>query len=153
VVTAYEFFLWVHITCAVIWVGADITIQAFAFRILRANDPARAAAFTKDVEWMGLRLITPASLLLVIFGFLLMHEGHWSYDFWVIFGIVVWALSAVVGGAFLGPEAGRIGKLVEERGPEDPEVQARIRRILAFSRIELVLLLAVVFDMTVKPFL
>ena len=34
---------------------------------------------------------------------------------------------------------------------ESPEVQARIRRIFLVSRIELVLLLAVVFDMVVKP--
>jgi len=153
VVTLYEFYLWVHITCAVIWVGADFTIQVFAFRLLRENDPARIAGFAKDVEWMGLRAITPSSILLVIFGFLLVHQGHWSYDFWLIFGIAVWALSAIVGAGFLGPESGRIGKLIDEHGPDHPEAQARIRRILAFSRVELVLLLAVIFDMTVKPFL
>ena len=51
-----------------------------------------------------------------------------------------------------GPESGRIGKLVEQHGPEHPEVTSRITRILAVSRVELVLLIAVVFAMVVKPF-
>jgi hypothetical protein len=36
---------------------------------------------------------------------------------------------------------------------DDPEVQSRIRRILLITRIDVVVLLAVVFVMTAKPFL
>ena len=41
--------------------------------------------------------------------------------------------------------------LVGEHGVGHADLQARIRRIFALSRVELVLLVAVVFDMTVKP--
>jgi hypothetical protein len=37
------------------------------------------------------------------------------------------------------------------RPPEDPEVQYRIRRILLIARIDVLLLLAIVFVMTAKP--
>ena len=151
-VTWYEFALWVHLFGAVIWVGGGIAIQFFAFRIMRTNDPIRLAGFAKDAEWIGTRVFIPVSLLLLVFGFVLMSEGNWSYDFWVIFGLVVFALSALTGMAFLGPESGRIGKLVEQHGVEYPEVQARIKRILMLSRIEVTLLVAVVFVMVVKPF-
>ena len=151
-VTWYEFALWVHVFTAVIWVGGGLAIQAFAFRITRANDPVRLAGVAKDAEWIGLRIFTPASILLLVFGFVLVAEGNWGYDFWVIFGLVVLALSALTGMAFLGPEAGRIGKLIEQHGVEYPEVQDRIKRILKISRIEAVLLVAVVFAMVVKPF-
>jgi uncharacterized membrane protein len=151
-VTWYEFALWVHIFTAVIWVGGGLAIQVYAFRILRANDPVRLAAFAKDTEWVGTRVFMPASILLLVFGFVLIAEGNWDYDFWVIFGLVVLALSAATGIAFLGPESGRIGKLVEQHGVEYPEVQARITRILKISRVEAVLLVAVVFVMVVKPF-
>ena len=39
------------------------------------------------------------------------------------------------------------------RPPDDPEVQDRIRRILLFARIDVILLLAIVFVMTAKPLL
>jgi hypothetical protein len=69
----------------------------------------------------------------------------------VTFGFIVWLLSFIAGAGFLGPESGRLGKLVEERGPEDAEYQRRLARIFLISRIELLLLILVVLDMTVKP--
>jgi hypothetical protein len=69
----------------------------------------------------------------------------------VQFGLVIIALSILVGAGYLGPEAGRIAKATERDGVDSPEVQARIQRIFLVSRIELVFLLAVVFDMVVKP--
>jgi hypothetical protein len=38
-----------------------------------------------------------------------------------------------------------------ERGPSDPEIQERIRRIFIVSRIDLVVLTPVVADMVFKP--
>ncbi len=97
------------------------------------------------------RVFIPVSLLLLVFGFVLCRRAT-GLRLLVIFGLVVFALSAVTGTAFLGPESGRIGKLVELHGVEYPEVQARIKRILMLSRIEVALLVAVVFVMVVKPF-
>ena len=59
--------------------------------------------------------------------------------------------SFIVGAGYLGPESGRLSKLVEERGPEDPEYLRRVSRIFLVSRIELVLLILAVLDMTIKP--
>ena len=39
-----------------------------------------------------------------------------------------------------------------ERGPQDPEVQTRLRRILLVLRIDVAVMLLIVFDMVVKPF-
>ena len=54
---------------------------------------------------------------------------------------------------FLGPETSKLGKLMPMRPPDDPEVQYRIRRILLIVRLDILLLLAVVFVMTAKPYL
>ncbi len=45
----------------------------------------------------------------------------------------------------------RTPKIVEAEGPESPAAQARISRILLISRCELVILIAVVVNMVVKP--
>ena len=63
----------------------------------------------------------------------------------------MFAASFITGVAFLGPESGRIGKMLEEQGADDPEAQARIARILVVSRIELTLLVLIVLDMVSKP--
>ena len=151
-VTLYEVYLWAHIFMAVIWVGGSLALQLLALRAMRSDDPIRVAHFSKDAEWVGMHLFAPASLLLVVSGFLLVSKADWGYPFWMIFAIAVWAASALNGSVLLGPESKRLGKLVEAHGVEDPEVQRRINRIFLVSRVELVLLIAVVFDMTIKPF-
>src|SRR4051795_10646425 len=149
----YKWLLAFHILLAVIWVGSDVAIQIFVVRAKRAG-PDRIAYFAKEIEWYGTRVLAPSSLLLVILGFILLHESSGAYDLgqgWVTFGFVVWLLSFISGAGYLGPESGRLSKLVDERGPDDPEYQRRLARIFVISRIELLLLVLVVLDMTVKP--
>lgn len=140
-----------HVLMAIIWIGGALMIQLFAFRVLKENDPGRMAAFTRDVEFIGMRTFVPSSLILVVLGFVLMHQGHWAWSFWAIFAIIVWALSFVSGAFFLGPESGRISKLIGERGGVDAEVKRRIERILFHSRVELVLIALIAMDMVLKP--
>jgi uncharacterized membrane protein len=149
--STYEFLLFAHLLFVVAWVGTDIGMQVLGFRALGAG-PQRTVEFAADIEWLGTRLLIPASLLVVVFGVLLVNNVGFDWgDTWIILGLAGFAFSAGVGSAFLGPETGRISKLGAERGPEDPEVQARIRRVLLVSRIELLILVLVILDMVVKP--
>jgi uncharacterized membrane protein len=147
----YQTWKALHILAAIVWVGGALMIQLFAFRILKETDSTRIAKFSKDVELIGMRTFVPSSLALVILGFVLVHQGQWAYTFWIVFGIVIWALSFVNGAAFLGPESGRIGKLIEARGGVDSEVQRRIERLLLCSRVELAFIALIAMDMVLKP--
>ena len=70
----------------------------------------------------------------------------------MIFAIVGWATTFVLGIAFLRPLADKVAKLIPERGLEDREAQALLKRIILIDRWQVVLLLLVVADMTAKPF-
>src|SRR3954447_3562229 len=128
---AYKWLLAFHILLAVVWVGSNTAIQIFVIRALRAG-PDRLAYFAGEIEWYGTRVLIPSSLTLVILGFILLHDSSGAYDLgqgWVTFGFVVWVLSFIAGATYLGPESGRLGKLAEERGADDPEYKRRISRI------------------------
>jgi len=141
----------IHVLAAIVWIGGGLMIQLLAWRILRTDEPERLARFTKDVEFVSMRTFIPASLTLVVLGFVLMSKGNWDYDFWVIFALVGWALSFISGAFYIGPESGRIGKLIEARGGIDAEIGRRIERILLHSRIELALIALIAMDMIIKP--
>jgi Predicted integral membrane protein (DUF2269) len=152
-VTRYEVFLFCHLLAVVAWVGADLVIQVLAIRAHRAGGE-RMLHLLDDVSWLGTRYLVPASLIVVAFGFALIGESDGAYElgqFWVAAGLGVFIASFLMGAGFLGPETGKIAKLAETTGPDDPEVERRIRRVFFISRIELVLLILVVFDMVVKP--
>ena len=56
-----------------------------------------------------------------------MTKGDIPYNqFWLIFGLVAWTLSAASGIVFLGPEAKRLNKVASTQGPQSPEAQARL---------------------------
>jgi hypothetical protein len=151
-ITLYEFLLFAHITFVAVWVGGGAMLQILAFRSLAAG-PERTATLLGDVEWVGTRIFVPTSLLVVIFGvWLVIEEPAWEFSqFWVSAGLAMFLASFFVGALFLGPESGRIKKLMDARGPEDVDVQTRIRRVLLTSRIELLFLILVIGDMIVKP--
>jgi uncharacterized membrane protein len=88
-----------------------------------------------------------------MFGFGMTSNANIPFDqFWLIFGLVAWALSAATGIFFLTPETKRLTKAMTARGPKDPEVQSRLRRILLVLRFDVALMFLIVFDMVVKPF-
>jgi uncharacterized membrane protein len=151
-ITTYQIYLSIHILAAVIWVGGALAVQLFAIRAVRSNDNEQLVAITTDIEFIGTRLFIPASLVLVVFGFLLVGKGDWDYQFWIVFAICVWLASFIAGVAYLGPESGRISKAFAKDGPDSAEGQARVRNIFLISRIELTFLILVVLDMTLKPF-
>jgi uncharacterized membrane protein len=151
-VDLYEALKSIHVLAAVIWVGGAVAVQFFAAKAQAAADPARMATFAKDAEWVGQRVFMPASLVVLAAGIWAVIEGSWSWgDVWILWGLAGAAFSAIVGATFLGPESGRIGALINERGASDPEVQQRISRIFLISRIEMAILLSVVVVMVIKP--
>jgi len=142
----------VHILAAVVWVGGATITQVYAARAMADPSPERLVGFARDAEFVGKTMFTPASLVLVVFGFLLVNEGNWSLgSTWLVFALTVFAASFAVGIGFLAPESGRIARAIELHGVGSTEATRRIERIFLVSRIELLFLLLVVVDMVVKP--
>lgn len=149
--TTYKVLLLIHILCAVIWVGGGIMIQLLALRVVKARDSIHGAAFSRDVSVVSMRTFIPASLLLVLSGLGLVHEGNWSWSGWLVFALVVWIASFLSGALYLGPQSKKLGDAMAEHGFDSQEAQVRLRNILNHSRIELLFLILVVCDMVLKP--
>ena len=66
----------------------------------------------------------------------------------IVIGLALYATTFLAGLLFLGPEAGRVGKLTAEGSPE---AGPRTLRLIFFSRLDLALLFLLVYDMAVKP--
>ena len=62
--------------------------------------------------------------------------------------LALYATTFLAGLLFLGPESGRVGKLTAEGSPG---AGPRMLRLIMFSRLDLVLLFVLLYDMAVKP--
>ena len=148
--TWYSFLLFVHVALAVIWVGGGLMMQFFGIRAAMSGDPTRFATLGADIKWIADRVFIPASLLAFVSGILLVVESDF-YGFgddWIVIGLVLYATTFLAGLLVLGPESARVGKLTAEGSPE---AGPRMLRLLLLSRLDLVVLFALIYDMTVKP--
>jgi uncharacterized membrane protein len=144
----YEFLLFVHVACAVIWLGGSFTFQIYGMVVRRGGDPAELAQFSGRAGVLSERMFAPASVLVILAGVGLMVEGSWEWGrLWVVFSLLAFAGSFVVGLFVISPMA----KQLPVVGPTTPEGQELIRLIFAILRVDLLFLFAVVFAMTVKP--
>ena len=146
--TWYEFLLFVHVSCAVIWIGGGFVLQIYGVVVERGRDAAEMAQFAGRAGLLGERVFVPAALIVVLAGIGLMIEGNWSWgELWVVYALVAYGVSFAIGIGFLTPMAKRLPVV----GPATNEGQALIRRIFAVLRVDLVLLFSIIFAMTVKP--
>lgn len=146
--TWYEFFLFVHISAAVIWLGGAFTFQMYGLTVRRGGDPEEIARFAGRAGVLSERMFVPASLVVIVAGICLMINGNWDWgQLWVIFALVTFVASVVTGLFVLGPMAKRL----PEVGPTTPEGQALIERLFAILRVDLAFMYTIVFAMVVKP--
>ena len=149
---SYELLLFLHITTAILWLGAGATLGLAAFKATRSSDPMELGRVAALNDWLAPRLFIPASLATLLLGISLVIDGPWSFgELWIVIGLVGFAVSFLVGILYLKPTGEKISEGIAEHGPLSPEVVRRTRQILLVSRVELVLLFLVVADMAIKP--
>ena len=150
----YQTVLFLHIMSVIVWLGGGIMIFFLSFRVMKRG-PEDQQKFAEDAEFLGKKVLGMASGLTLLFGLTmaLFSGGAWSItNPWILIGLVGWLISMILGAGMIGPTSGKIGKLIPEKGPEDPEVKALVKRVQLLSRIDMVLLIVIVWDMVYKPF-
>ncbi|HEY1330160.1 MAG TPA: DUF2269 family protein [Actinomycetota bacterium] len=154
IATLYSWLLFLHILMAITWVGGAIALQVLGTRIDRTGDPQRVYDTAVDFEFVGTRVFMPASLILLGLGIWMVIIGPWSFhQFWVAIALGMFAYSFVSGAFYIGPTLGKVKRAWEQEGAASREVPVLVRRIFLASRIELALLILIVADMVLKPFL
>jgi uncharacterized membrane protein len=151
-VTLYDVLKTIHVLGAAIWVGGGVFGHISAGRAFRSNDPGKIADAGAEGEWIGNRVFFPAAMVLLATGIWMVVISGWNFsDFWIIFGIAGYALSAINGMAFLNPVSKRVGELAASSDTVTPELKSQLDRLTTFSRIDLTILILVVINMVIKP--
>jgi uncharacterized membrane protein len=147
----YQLLLFVHIVCAVIWVGGAFYAQLLAFRVNRSPDPSELPRLARHIEFIGSRVFAPAALLLFVAGVGMTLQA-WSFgQTWIAVAVALWILSAVTGAVYLGPRVKRAAELFEAEGPTSQTGRELIDRLFLVSRLELVSFALIIALMTFKP--
>ena len=99
---SYQIYLALHILAVTLWVGGDITLTTLGIVFEQKQDGPTLAALGRMGTWIGTRVYTPTLFFVFGFGVALLEKSGQPWDqFWVVFGIVGWALAMAIGITFV----------------------------------------------------
>ena len=148
----YQILLFVRLLSVAAWFGGAVMFHIIAERATASNEPARISSLLADAEFFGKRYFGPVSALTLIAGVWLVFEGGWGFDHvFVLSGLSGVVLSTIMGFGLIEPVAKRVTAALGRNAAVTNEVRAGLDRIRDVSRIDLLILVAVIFLMTVKP--
>jgi hypothetical protein len=140
--------LTLHITGVAAWLGANFVQMVLSPRFAK-DGAAAAAAWTRQIIWLGERYYIGAGVLVGVTGVLLVLDGGWSWSsgfIWV--GIVVVVTGAVLGAAVFGPLAHQ--RLAGLESGDLAAADAAQARIIPFAILDTGLILLAILAMVDK---
>lgn len=142
--------LFIHIVAAMVWLGGGFLVTIFGSR-MKAADPQHALGFARSMRKISMGVFMPASLVVLAMGIWMVADSE-VFEFsqaWVVIGLVVIGITAVMGPTFFKPNIAKGVAAMEGGG--GPQVGAIMSRISIGSKLALLLEFVAVWAMVVKP--
>jgi uncharacterized membrane protein len=140
-----------HIAGAVVWVGGGLTLSLVGLRARRSQDIAVIAQFAPTFSFLGLRVFTPAVVIVLLSGIAIVLTDF-SGDFtqpWIALALLAFGLAFLIGALYLSRAAIRL-----ERSAEGGDLAAASEALgnwLVGYGVVLVILVFALWDMVFKP--
>ena len=143
-----EILLVLHIIAAAAWLGGGLSVGFLAPRFQRSGREA-ARAFYATYESLGKIYFNVAGITVLITGILLVLDGPWAFeDTFVVIGIVIVIIGALVGALFFGPQTGKIVAAYDD--DNDAAIGTLTQRFGIVGAIDSLLLIFAVIAMVYK---
>lgn len=151
VAALYDWLMFGHVLAAMVWLGGSAVLSLLAAQTLRQKDRDALSRFAATIGFVGPRLFAPAAVAVAGLGvWLVLDSGQWNFDeFWIELAIGLLSAVLVIGAGFQSRAA-----IAAERAiaAGDTDQAARHVRRWAWGAFAiLILLVALTWDMTVKP--
>lgn len=142
----YRVLVFVHVLAAATWLGANLAQFALSAR-LRGTPGSTRAAYLLGTVRMGTVLYTPAAILLLTTGILMVidNAGIGFGSTFVSIGFAMIVVGAVLGAVVFGKDGRRAAQLLE--AGNDADARPVEQKLARFGAIDTVLLLLTIASM------
>ncbi len=148
--TWYALIKYLHVLLAITAVGSNITYGVW--KMLGAREPAHAPFALKGIAFIDRRVANPAYGLLLITGLVLLAVGQVGFRGWVIAALILFVLLIVVAVGFYSRVVRQQIQVMDAEGVASVAYKRLDSQAMTYGIISLVIALAIVFLMVVKPF-
>jgi uncharacterized membrane protein len=143
----------IHVVAATIWVGGGVTLSVIGARARRSDDPQVIRDFSHLLSYLGLRVFTPAVVVVLLSGIgIVLADSEWSFtQVWVLLALGAFLIAFLIGALYLGRSAIRLERLTADPGMSLPAARELLGRWLVGYGAVLLVLLFALWDMVFKP--
>jgi len=146
----YSLIKYLHVLLAITAVGSNITYAVW--KTLGAREPAHAPFALKGIAFIDRRVANPAYGLLLITGLILLAVGQVGFRGWVIAALILFVLLIVVAVGFYSRVVRQQIEVVDKEGVASAAYKRLDSQAMLYGIVSLLIALAIVFVMVVKPF-
>ncbi len=143
-------FKYVHILCAIVAVGFNTSYGIWLG--LARREPKAYGFVLRGIHFMDTYVANPCYVGLGVTGPLMVWLAGYSWkETWIWLALALLLLASALGLGVFTPLVARQRRLLDERGPQDPEFQALLKRGGALGGLMALVVLAILFLMVFKP--
>jgi uncharacterized membrane protein len=143
-----------HVAGAILWVGGGVMLSLIGFRARRSGDLAVIREFARTLSYVGLRLLTPAVVVVLVSGvWLVLASAEWSLtQVWVLLALGAFVLAFLIGAVYLSRSALQLERVVTQGQDQslEPARDALGRWLIGYG-VVLAILAFALWDMIFKP--
>lgn len=145
----YLLLKYIHVLLAITAVGTNVTYAFWGAR--GAMEKQHLAFALRGISFLDRSVANPAYGLLLVTGLGLVLIGNWGLKRWIISSLFLFVLLIVVAVGFYSRTMNRQIEVLEKEGESSPAYQRLAAQAQRVGIILLVIVLAIIFMMVVKP--
>ena len=148
----YGLLLFLHVLGAVLWAGGVAIYYVLIERMNSVQDRTSLRGLLEHLEKIGFAYFMPVSITTLLAGIFLVIRGEWDWsEPFVMVGLIGIVITIVVGAVLSTPREKALMEALNRPEATDAEVRQAFSAVRVIARVDLGLLLIVIFFMTVKP--
>jgi uncharacterized membrane protein len=142
-----------HVTGAVVWVGGGVVLSVIGRRVRRSGDATVLAEFARTLSYVGLRVFTPAVVVVLVTGVWLVfaeQTGNFTQP-WILLALAAFAVAFLIGAVYLSRSAIQLERLMSAPAPDLAAARDALGRWTLGYSVVLAVLVFALWDMVLKP--
>lgn len=148
----YGVLLFLHVLAAAFWAGGALMGYVLVERMNATNERPALRVLLGQFERVGQVYFMPAGIVTLVAGLLLVWRGDWGWDQpFVMVGMLGIVITIALGAVVMPPKDQALMDALDSPNASDADVGSAFAQVRTLARIDLALLVTIIFFMTVKP--
>lgn len=148
----YNIMKFIHVAAMTLLIGGLHMMLLLNVRFAKAGETAGANALAQQAKFLSTRVFIPLALVILISGIGMVQWAKYGFDLlWIQYGTGGLILAMIIGNAFIGRIAMKLGRQVAAGEIDQATAMAARKKLIMYAGLNLLLLLSIVYVMVVKP--